>query len=56
MRSYEDLDARNGMNRAPRSSRDIIMRSFENQLMGVRTRIEVKKSEECFIIKLNLKS
>ena len=34
MRSYEDLDARNGMNRAPRSSRDLTARSFENQLMG----------------------
>ena len=32
MRSYEDLDARNGMNRAPRSSRDLTARSFENQL------------------------
>ncbi len=35
MRSYEDLDARNGMNRAPRSSRDLTARSFENQLMGM---------------------
>ncbi len=34
MRYYEDLDARNGMNRAPRSSRDLTARSFENQLMG----------------------
>ena len=34
MRSYEDLDARNGMNRAPRSSRDLTARYFENQLMG----------------------
>jgi hypothetical protein len=33
-RSFEDLDARNGMNRAPRSSRDLTTRSFENQLMG----------------------
>ena len=38
MRSYEDLDARNGMNRAPRSSRDLTARSFENQLMGLNTR------------------
>ena len=36
MRSFEDLDARNGMNRAPRSSRDLTARSFENQLMGNR--------------------
>jgi hypothetical protein len=34
MRYYEDLDARNGMNRAPRSSRDLTARYFENQLMG----------------------
>jgi hypothetical protein len=34
MRSFEDLDARNGMNRAPRSSRDLNARYFENQLMG----------------------
>jgi hypothetical protein len=34
MRSYEDLDARNGMNRAPTSSRDLTARSFEIQLMG----------------------
>ena len=32
--SYEDLDARNGMNRAPISSRDLTARSLENQLMG----------------------
>jgi hypothetical protein len=31
---FGTLDARNGMNRAPRSSRDLISRSFENQLMG----------------------
>jgi hypothetical protein len=36
MRSYEDLDARNGMNRAPKSSRDLTARSVENQLMGFR--------------------
>ena len=35
-RSFEDLDARDGMNRAPRSSRDLVARSFENQLMGFR--------------------
>jgi hypothetical protein len=34
MRYYEDLDAQNGMNRAPRPSRDLTARSFENQLMG----------------------
>ena len=33
-RSFEDLDARNGMNLAPRSSRDLTARFFENQLMG----------------------
>ena len=43
MRSYEDLDARNGMNRAPRSSRDLTARSFENQLMGTITSIKLKK-------------
>jgi hypothetical protein len=32
--SYEDLDARNGMNRSPRSSRDLTAKSFEKQLMG----------------------
>jgi hypothetical protein len=34
MRSYEDLDARNGMNRAPRTSRDLTARSDENKIMG----------------------
>jgi hypothetical protein len=33
MRSYEDLDARNAMNRAPKSSRFLTARSFENQLI-----------------------
>jgi hypothetical protein len=40
MRSFEDLDARNGMNRAPRSSRDLTARSFENQLMGLKEKIQ----------------
>jgi hypothetical protein len=34
LRSNEYLDARNGMNRAPKSSQDQTVRSFENQLMG----------------------
>jgi hypothetical protein len=34
MRSYEYLDERNGTNLAPRSSRDLTARSFENQLIG----------------------
>ena len=45
MRSYEDLDARNGMNRAPRSSRDLTARSFENQLMGKNGIVLNKKYE-----------
>ncbi len=34
MRSYEDFDPRSGMNRAPRSSRELTPKSFKNQLMG----------------------
>jgi hypothetical protein len=49
MRSYEDLDAPNGMNRAPRSSRDLTARSFENKLMGTeKTNMYLEKCHEIF--------
>ena len=49
MRSYEDLDARNGMNRAPRSSRDLTVRYFENQVIG-KTHLELKYEEIKYIL------
>jgi hypothetical protein len=49
LRSYEDLDARNGMNRAPRSSRDLTARYFENQLMGIFIRIMTKMQKVQFL-------
>jgi hypothetical protein len=46
MRSHGDLDTRNGMNRAPRSSLDLTARSFENQLMGERERERERESKD----------
>jgi deoxycytidylate deaminase len=55
MRSHGDLDARNGMNRAPRSSLDLTARSFENQLMGNKTHVfiilSLKHNDEVELLK-----